>query len=110
MNYEESHLEKSLRALPRDEGFDDWADLRSRIHRRRPFSVRLRKHAGALRWAATCVGILLLVGFWQASQGRRSAVASRSLELRTWVAAHDQAAEADPYADPWAQNMAEAGR
>jgi len=110
MNFEESELENALRALPRDEGFDDWGDLKSRIHRRRPFGVRLRKHAGTLKWASACLGILLCVGFWQAMQGRRSVVASRSLEMRTWVTAHEQAVEADPYADPWAQSIAEAGR
>jgi len=110
MNENESPLEAALRSLPRDEGFDDWPDLRSRIRRRRPFSVRLRRHAPALRWATACLAVLVMVGFWQASQGRRSAVATQSLELRTWVAAHDQAVESDPYADPWAQSLAEAGR
>lgn len=110
MNFEESEMEQSLRNLPRNEGFDDWGDLKTRLRRRRPFGVRLRRHASTLRWATACLGVLLLVGFWQAMQGRRSVVASRSLELRTWVAAHDQAVESDPYADPWAQSIAEAGR
>ncbi|MEN9308746.1 MAG: hypothetical protein RL173_2678 [Fibrobacterota bacterium] len=108
MTFKESGMEKALRALPREEGFDDWGDLQKRLHRRRPFHVRLRKHANTLKWAAACLGILLCVGFWQAMQGRRSVVASRSLELRTWVTAHEQAVESDPYADPWAQTVAEA--
>jgi len=110
MNTEESRLETALRELPRDEGFDEWGDLQRRLNRRRPFRMRLRKHASSLKWASACLGILLCVGFWQAMQGRRSVVASRSLELRTWVTAHEQAVETDPYADPWTQTVAEASR
>lgn len=110
MNENESPLETALRGLPREEGSDDWTDLKSRIKRRRPFSVRLRKHAGSLRWAMACLCILVGIGFWQSTQGRQSAIASQSLELRTWVAAHDQAVDTDPYADPWAQSIAEAGQ
>lgn len=110
MNDNESNLEKSLRALPREEGFDDWADLRSRIKRRRPFSVRLRRHATSLRWAAACMIVLVGVGFWQAGRGHRSVVASQSLELRTWLTAHELAVDADPFEDPWSQSLAEAGR
>ena len=110
MNEFESPLETALRSLPRQEGFDDWVDLQSRLRRRRPFSVRVLRHASTMKWAGACLGILLLVGFYQAMQGRRSVVASRSLELRTWVAAHDQAVDADPYADPWTQSLAESSR
>jgi hypothetical protein len=110
MSIEETDLETALRGIPRQEGFDDWADLQGRLSRRRPFRARLRKHASTLRWATACLGILLMVGFWQAMQGRRSVVASRSLEMRTWVTAHQQAVEADPYADPWAQSLAEVGK
>ncbi len=110
MNQQESPLETALRGLPREEGSDDWMDLKARIKRRRPFSVRLRKHAASLRWATVCLGILVAIGFWQASQGRQSAIASQTLELRTWVVAHDQAIDADPFADPWARSIAEAGR
>ncbi len=106
----ESPLENALCQLPRDEGVDDWEDLKSRLRRRRPYSTRFRKHVGTLKWALACLAILMMVGFWQAVQGRRSVVASRSLELRTWVAAHDQAVDSDPYADPWSQSVAEASR
>jgi hypothetical protein len=110
MNNSETPLESALRELPRWEGQADWIDLQARLHRRRPFHLRLWKHATTLKWVSGCLGVLLLVGFWQALQGRRSVTATRTQELRTWVTAHDQATEADPFADPWAQSVAESNR
>jgi hypothetical protein len=110
MSHPESILESALRELPRWEGQADWQDLQSRLHRRRPFHLRLMRHANTLKWVSVCMGVLLLVGFWQALQGRRSVTASRNQELGTWVTAHDQAVDSDPYADPWYQSIAESNR
>jgi hypothetical protein len=110
MTRPESNLENALRSLPLREGHADWQDIQSRLRRRRPFHLRLLKHAGTLKWVSVCMGVLLLVGFWQALQGRRSVTASRSQELRTWVTAHDQAVESDPFEDPWSQSIAESNR
>jgi len=110
MNHPESNLENALRDLPMWGGQADWHDLQSRLRRRRPFHLRLMKHASTLKWISVCMGVLLLVGFWQALQGRRSVTASRNQDLRTWVTAHDQAVEADPFADPWSQSIAESNR
>lgn len=106
----ETPLENALRSLPSLEGQADWQDLQSRLRRRRPFHLRVLKHATTLKWVSVCMGILLLAGFWQALQGRRSVTASRTQELRTWVTAHDQAVDEDPFADPWAQSIAESNR
>lgn len=110
MNISESPLESALRELPRWEGAPDWNDLQSRLRRRRPFHLRILKHAYTLKWVSVCIGVLLLVGFWQALQGRRDITATRSQELRTWVTAHDQATESDAFVDPWARSIAESNR
>jgi hypothetical protein len=110
MTHSESSLETALRSIPSWEGESNWPDLQSRLHRRRPFHLRLVKHANTMKWVSACMGVLLLVGFWQAMQGRRSVTASRNQELRTWVTAHDQAVESDPFADPWSQSIAESNR
>ncbi len=110
MNTPESPLESALHDLPPWEGRADWNDLRSRLRRRRPFRVHLARHATTLKWVSACVGVLLLVGFWQALQGRRSVTASRNQELRTWVTAHDQATGSDAFVDPWTQSLAESYR
>lgn len=110
MNDIESPLETALRELPRLEGHADWSDLRARLRKRQTFRFRVRKYVGTLKWASVCMGILLMVGLWQALQGRRSATASRSQELQTWVVAHDQAVESDPFTDPWSQSIAESNR
>jgi len=45
MNHPESNLENALRDLPMWGGQADWHDLQSRLRRRRPFHLRLMKHA-----------------------------------------------------------------
>lgn len=108
MNTPIDPLGTALRSLPILSGEDDWPDLRSRLSRRRSLRSRIRLAAPTLRWVAACLAILLAFGFWQALQGRRSVVASESgAELRTWVAAHQDATISENVIDPWADPVAE---
>jgi hypothetical protein len=109
MNTPLDPLGSALRSLPPILGEDDWPDLRERLSRRRSFRSRLRLAAPTLRWVGACLAVLLAFGFWQALQGRRSVVASESgAELRTWVAAHQDATASEEVIDPWADPVAEA--
>ncbi|MBK8801247.1 MAG: hypothetical protein IPN71_04175 [Fibrobacteres bacterium] len=109
MNTPLDPVESALRSLPPLLGENDWPDLRERLSRRRSFRSRLRLAAPTFRWVGVCLAVLLAFGFWQAMQGRRSVVASESgAELRTWLAAHQDATISENVIDPWAEPVAEA--
>ncbi|HNY31323.1 MAG TPA: hypothetical protein PKO15_10590 [Fibrobacteria bacterium] len=108
MNTPSDPLESALRSLPPLTGVDDWPDLRDRLSRRRSIRSRLRLAAPTFRWVGACLAVLFAFGFWQALQGRRSVVASESgAELRTWVAAHQDAYASESMIDPWADPIEE---
>ena len=101
-------MERALRSMPPLEGEDDWPDLKRRLGARRTLRTRLYRSRSTLRWAFACLSVLLIVGFWQTFQGRRSVVASSGLELKTWTNAHQEAVQRDPLSDPWGEALAEA--
>lgn len=97
-------LEDALRQLPRREGKPDWNDLESRLSRlkptRRARRVRLRRRL-ALGLAGFC---LLAAGSYLAWTWTEPASAV------AWESAHEQAAAADPWADPWVAAALETSR
>lgn len=97
-------LEDALRDLPRYDGKSDWNDLEARLARLRPArAAHPRRRMRILAFAFASLGFLAAGSYMAWSFAEPTATVA-------WESAHEDAAAADPWADPWVAAALETSR